>query len=851
MPETMTDRENRPALRTANPADRVPLRGVRLRSRLAGMSQKTTLEQTFVNLEDRAIEAVYTFPLPEGVAVCGFEVFTDDRVLTGKIEETGQAIDKYEGAVSEGHGAFLLEQDRPDIFTIRVGNLKPRQAVTIRLTFVGSLEIAERAIRIAFPTTVAPRYVTAAGEKDPLEAFMDGDAVNPPHELHVPYGLHLEVDVALGRPIKTIASPSHAIEVQERAAGEYRITLAGGSAAMDRDVVLTFAMHHEQQPCIQAATGPGGAQYLAVTFMPEFDEGESADAPASETIFVLDCSGSMQGESIAQAKAALELCLRSLAEGDTFNVCLFGSKFEMLASEPLRYTDQTLAKALAYVQRAGDLGGTELHAPLDAIFKSALRIGLVRNLIVLTDGEVSNEAALMDLARQHRAHNRIFSFGIGAACSAHLVKGLARSTGGVAEFITARERIEDKVLRTFGRLASPMVSDVEMEWGGADVQTLAELPPVFDGEVLTVFGRCAGALPREVALKCNTAAGPRRWPLVVPASTADDGIISTMWARRSIQSLEEVNGVRRTSVSQRRESRAGDMLIQLSKDFSLLCSLTSFIAVEHRSLAERNEGQPELRRVPVQLAKDWGGIAMGGAGGRGGGPPMAPAPMAAPYQSFAPPSAASGMDYDASLGDPLLDAISQSTAGFMPRPASPPSAPPKGFLGFLGKRRKSAGSDAAERVREFNAKRLAKPADSSPAPTPVTPPMSHAAEEAQSGAPRDPGEDLRDLLNSQSAGGSFAESAAKDKLLAEMGRDSAVCCKRVEELLPASLAGAEREGVIRTAVVLFLLAQKFTADEPLWRRAKRKACQYLGKVMNLNAADVGAWLKQTTEKLTA
>jgi hypothetical protein len=133
---------------------------VRVRSRLVALGQKTTIEQTFVNLEDRAIEAVYTFSFPESAAVCHFEVITDDRVLTGLVEEAEKAEDEYDEAISEGYGAFLLEQNRPDIFTINVGNLKPKQAVTIRLTFVAELEVHDSSIRLAFPTTVAPRYVT-------------------------------------------------------------------------------------------------------------------------------------------------------------------------------------------------------------------------------------------------------------------------------------------------------------------------------------------------------------------------------------------------------------------------------------------------------------------------------------------------------------------------------------------------------------------------------------------------------------------------------------------------------------------------------------------------------------------
>src|SRR5436190_15737339 len=114
------------ALLTTNPADRVALRGVRVLARLAGMSQRTTIEQTFVNIEDRAIEAVYTFPLPENAAVCGFEVVFFDKVFTGVVDETDRAIERYDDAIADGHGAYLLEQHRPDVFTVRVGNLNPR-----------------------------------------------------------------------------------------------------------------------------------------------------------------------------------------------------------------------------------------------------------------------------------------------------------------------------------------------------------------------------------------------------------------------------------------------------------------------------------------------------------------------------------------------------------------------------------------------------------------------------------------------------------------------------------------------------------------------------------------------------
>ena len=424
--------------------DRIALRGVRVHATLVGLAQRTRVEQTFVNRERRAIEAAYTFPLPDGAAVCGFEVVTGDRVLTGTIDENDAAVERYESAIAAGDAAYLAEQDRPDVFTVRVGNLKPRQAATVRLTYVRPLDVVDGTIRVAFPTTVAPRYTTASGT-DALDAAIDGDALNPPHVLDVPYGLTLSADVRLGRKVAGITSPSHAISVTGDDADGYHLLLT--DAAMDGQVVLSIALAADVGTHVQVERGTDGAAYLAVTLAPELADAGDAPAP-SEVVFVVDCSGSMQGDSISQATAALELCLRTLNVGDTFNICRFGSNFELMSPEPLPYTDATLARAVSYVRTTdANLGGTELLAPLEAVLRVPPPPGRLRTIVLLTDGQVSNEPAVLAVARRHAGRNRIFPFGIGPAVSTFLVNGLARATGGAAEFIGPGERIEPKVLR--------------------------------------------------------------------------------------------------------------------------------------------------------------------------------------------------------------------------------------------------------------------------------------------------------------------------------------------------------------------------------------------------------------------
>lgn len=796
------------ALRTTNPNDRIALRGVRVRSRLAGMSQRTTVEQTFVNLEPQSVEAVYTFPLPDNAAVCGFEVVTGDRVLTGLVEESEQAIEKYEEAIGDGHAAYALEQVRPDVFTVRVGNIKPRQAATIRITYVAALERADKQIRVAFPTTVAPRYVTATGT-DPLDAIVDGDALNAPHALHVPYGVSLEVEVDLGRDARNVFSPSHAIRLERRDEHTSFVTLSGGVAEMNRDIVLSIELAKETEPTVQIERGFKGECYLAVTFVPEFDVDELAAPQPSETFFVLDCSGSMQGGSIQQATAALELCLRSLSNGDTFNICRFGSTFELMSSEPLVYSQETLDRAVKYVRESRDLGGTELYHPLEAIFNVPPRAGKVRQVILMTDGQVSNEPACIQLARKHRTRNRIFTFGIGSASSANLVKGLARATGGAAEFITGGERIDEKVLRTFGRLTSPQVADVSIDWDGCDVQTLAELPPVFDGDVLAVFARAAGRAPAKVTLSCQTPAGPRKWTVSVPSPAMDqsDRTIATMWARRMIQSMEDVNAIQRTHAPSKDESRERQLLINLSKEFGLLCSLTTFIAIEHRSLEDRNEGRPALRRVPVQLAEGWGNVDPGAT--MLGGMAM-PAPMAMP-------AASARLYKSASMPDAARSAVPARKRGWLRklgRQFSQHLAP--GHAPAVG------GGDAD----------LSGFVDGSNTPAQL------GVDESLNAPATD---DLSIVLSGQQADGSFKWNEPLRSFAKQAG--GAVWEAMVTRELAAAGTTSANDALVQTIVTLMLLQSEFASDEPLWQRATRKAVRdFLAPALGKSPADVEQWL---------
>ena len=621
---------------------RIPLRGVTIDIRATGVASRVTVAQRYQNEERVPVEAVYSFPLEDTAAVCAFEAEIDGRRVTGRVEEKDRAFERYDEALSDGHGAFLLDQDRPNIFTASVGNLAPGQEVVLRLSYVTMLAQSGDELRLLVPTTISPRYVppTQARTMDPAEL----DHINPPAVLGgVPYGLRLTADIEAQGAIDAVECPSHPVRMQVRERTAH-VELMGDDIQLDRDFVLTVKLREPHRPTAVVARD-GTDRVAMLQLFP--DLGAFGRSP-SEVVFFVDRSGSMGGPSIDQARNALLLCLRSLDEGDRFDIVGFGSTWQSLFSGTVAYDQQSLDQATRHASRMqADLGGTELYEALRAVLDREPAGGLPRQLVVLTDGQVSNEAACIALAGQHASTTRIFTFGVGHGASVHLVRGLAKATGGEMELIHPNERIEPKVLRQFRRVASPALRDVKVEWGDLEVDLVApKRPPVlFDGDRVTLFGRILRGSATEVAITAQGPAGPLRFAVTVdPELATDDPAVPILMARTAISELEtELEGGESSGSRQsgRKDGAARRRIAELGVRYGLMSSETSFVAIEERSADQRTTGA-ELRRIPVALTKGWHGVQEGVgsktmAGFVGGPPamsmgmaPPAPMPQAAP-----------------------------------------------------------------------------------------------------------------------------------------------------------------------------------------------------------------------------
>jgi len=615
----------------------IPLRGVDVSGDVVGGTARIKVRQRYENVEKVPVEAIYVFPLPSEGTLVGFVMECEGRRIEGVCKEREEAFRAYDDATLEGHGAALLEQERPNVFTANVGNLLPGETTIVEIEYVQRLRASEGALRVMIPTLVAPRYIpgtalgdrTGHGEADPTDQVPDADRISP--KIGKPdYRVGLDLVLHVGKKA-TVTSPSHRIDVQ-RDDNRARVTFTDGRVLLDRDVILV-AEGAEDEP-VQALvthrdTGAGTFVFSRVVDL-------FADAPkgaAIDVVFVVDRSGSMGGSSIEEARKALRLCLRQLREGDRFSIIAFDDRQELFKPEPVPFTQKTLEQADRWIESVDARGGTELLQPMvDAI---ALAHGGV--VVLLTDGQVGNEDQILSAVVEKRGKSgaRIYTFGIGTNVSDALLSKLARHTGGAVEFIHPGERIDDKVVATFARAIAPRVRDVRASFQNVEVDELApaQLPDLVDGEVWSLFGRYDK--PGIGRLELRGTLNDKPWLLEVPLELpekADAPTIEKLWAAERVRDLEAVE------VEGRRAKSMKDRIVAIAVAHGIASKHTSFVAIEKRTGDRRVPGTAEARPIPVNAPAGWAMFQQA--------PPpvmyatragMMPMGMPAPAPAFAPP----------------------------------------------------------------------------------------------------------------------------------------------------------------------------------------------------------------------
>jgi Ca-activated chloride channel family protein len=585
----------------------LPLLGVRVSGEITGRSARVRMAQRYRNTEKTPLEVVYRFPLPEQAAVCGFRALVGESIFEGVVEKREEAFRRYDRALEEGYGAYLLDEERPNIFTISLGNLLAGAEVVVEISWLMRLDTEKDRYRFCLPTTIAPRYLPSDTPDE--NGVPAGEQVMPPYAWQVDYGLSLSLNFTGLPAVALIESPSHPVKVALTKDGKATVSLGCECARLDRDFILYLGCEPETSSAWRE-TDTENAYYQADICLPVEDKQSSPEEHEKrEFIFLLDCSGSVQGDSISHARRALGVCLKALEEGWRFNVYRFGSTFEKMFEQPVEYTEKTLSDALQSLENwTADLGGTELFAPLEAICAVEPDSGWKREILVITDGEIGNEEQVRKLVQNRRCSGRFSVLGIGAAANDHLVATLSRAGQGFHGYVFPGENIERKTVELFSRLGAEMISDVKVSWPGETNQPAPNEPLVFPGRPTSIFCRASLDEKPPASLVVSFRRGNALESITVLIKEAGTvGPVRLFWAREAIRDLEE--GVHSTGSlrQERQEQSLRSEIIALSRQYGLMSVHTSMVSVEKRTDEDRAAGPAQLRRVPVMVTAGWHG----------------------------------------------------------------------------------------------------------------------------------------------------------------------------------------------------------------------------------------------------
>lgn len=445
---------------------------------------RTILTQTFVNDSSDPLPQVrYVFPLFDGVSVVGFTcTINDERIIHGTVKEKQEAKKTYDDAVAQGQTAGLLEQSfsASDVFSTSLGNIPASAKIKVDITYLGELKHDAEidGIRYTIPTMIAPRYGSNPKVTETAATVQGGKSIS--------VGINIEMQP--GSIIKTLQSPSHPISVAMGESAQLAsVSLTLGSASLEKDFILQLAATNTDSPCALLEAHPAipGQRALMTTLVPKF----TLPQEYPEIVFVCDRSGSMRGQKMANLKSALQVFLKSLPLGVTFNICSFGNSHSFLfPRESLAYDKQSLDSAMALVQNMGaDMGGTEMYEPIKQTLKMRQDDANLE-VFVLTDGQIRNSKELIDLVtsevEQSKGAIRIFSLGIGHGTSTALIEGLARMGNGFSQSVGENEKLDSKVVRMLKASLTPHVTDYSLEVKYRQEKTTSTTDMVDDFELI-------------------------------------------------------------------------------------------------------------------------------------------------------------------------------------------------------------------------------------------------------------------------------------------------------------------------------------------------------------------------------
>ena len=556
-----------------------PLEHTNVDARITGFLSRVTVTQQFANPFDSPIEAIYTFPLPQMAAVDDMTIRIGERTVRGTIKERDEARRIYENAKAQGQLAGLLDQERPNIFTQAVANIRPGDKIEVQISYVETLKYDEGEYEFSFPMVVGPRYIPRGQVPDIARI---SPPVTPPGT-RAGHDVSISVDLQAGLPVNSLTSPTHEILTSGSS-----IELKEKAVLPNKDFILRYSVAGREIGDSVLSYQDDDSGYFTLVLQPP-QRVTVEDVTPKELVFVLDTSGSMSGFPIEKAKETMKLALDGLYPRDTFNLITFAGETKVLFEKPVPATMLNLAKAQAFLAARVGGGGTEMMTAIRTALEPSRSSEHVRIVTFMTDGYVGNDQAILQ-AIQEYSNARVFSFGIGSSTNRYLLDRMAELSRGEVEYVGLNDDGSAAARRLHERIRNPLLTDVAVDFGNLPVTDIypKRIPDLFSAKPVIIKGRFAAGAAGTIRLtgKMSGREFSRSIPVDFSKASRTDDAIAKTWARSKIADL-----VNRGADASKPE------ITQLGLAHRLMTQFTSFVAVEESYITEAGK----TRRVEVAV----------------------------------------------------------------------------------------------------------------------------------------------------------------------------------------------------------------------------------------------------------
>lgn len=565
----------------------------RVRVQIDNQVAVTSIDQVFKNEYDVDLEGTYIFPLPGDASITDFAMYIDGTRISGEILDKDEARKVYEDIVRRMKDPGLLEYVGRNMFRARVYPVPKHGETRIEIKYTQTLKYVSGICKYVYPLN------TERFSPKPLEEVT------------------ISAEVKSKVPIKSIYSPSHRVDIIMKQF-QADVSYEEKHVKPDRDFILYYTVSEKDLGLnLLCYKNPAEDGYFLMLLSPGQLEGRTIN---KDIIFVLDTSGSMNGDKIRQAKDALRFCINNLRKGDRFNVIGFATGVIPYKHALTEVNEKSVNGALSFIDDFDAKGGTNIN---DAL-KSALRMftgsGRPGMVVFLTDGEptvgeTGMKSILKNIEGANKTGARIFVFGVGYDVNSHLLDKIAETHRGLSEYVVPDENIEVKVSSFFSKISEPVLAETALNFGKIKTGEIYPLimPDIFKGTQLVLLGRYKNDGASAITLKGHVNGREQKFVYEgrFPDNDIENDFIPRIWASRKIgYLLSEVrlNGENRELI---------DEIVRLSKKYGIMTPYTSLLILEEETDYEewgiRAEEAPAMKAEGERYKKAMESTSGGGA----------------------------------------------------------------------------------------------------------------------------------------------------------------------------------------------------------------------------------------------